>query len=48
MSVLIKIFGISLVGILMVGLLACRQPNLYKDVYEAERLRAIPSPKKVE
>ena len=39
MSVLIKIFGISLVGILMVGLLACRQPNLYKDVYEAERLR---------
>ncbi len=39
MSVLIKIFGISLVSILMVGLLGCRQPNLYKDVYEAERLR---------
>ena len=39
MSVLIKIFGISLVGILIVGLLGCRQPNLYKDVYEAEYLR---------
>ena len=39
MSVRIKIFGISLVGILIVGLLGCRQPNLYKDVYEAEWLR---------
>ena len=39
MSVLIKIFGITLVGILMVGLLGCRQPNLYQEVYEAEYLR---------
>ena len=39
MSVRIKIFGISLVGILMMGLLGCRQPNLYKDVYDAEWLR---------
>ena len=39
MSVLIKIFGISLVGILMMGLLGCRQPNLYKNVYDAEWLR---------
>lgn len=39
MSVRIKLFGISLVGILMMGLLGCRQPNLYKDVYDAESLR---------
>ena len=39
MSVRIKIFSISLVGILMMGLLGCRQPNLYKDVYDAEWLR---------
>ena len=39
MSALIKIFGISLMGILIVGLLGCRPPNLYKDVYEAEGLR---------
>ena len=39
MSVLVKRVGISLVGILMAGLLGCRQPNLYQDVYEAESLR---------
>ncbi len=39
MSLRIKIFGISLVGILMTGLPGCRQPNLYKDVYDAEWLR---------
>ena len=39
MSALIKIFGMSLVGILIVGMLGCRPPNLYKDVYEAEWLR---------